>query len=359
MIRLLILFGGQSSEHTVSRNSTASLIPNIDKTRLDATVVGITKDGRWYLTQATPDEIADGSWEQRQDNLPAFLSPNRSMTGLQVIRDGAIESIPVDVVYPVMHGELAEDGALQGLFELCGLPYVGPDICASACSMDKAVTKLVAASSGVRQARYYLVTKLNYQEDVEKELDRVENAFTGEYPLFVKPASAGSSVGVSKAHDRKELQEAIVTALKVCAKVLIEETIIGREVEVAVMGNADPKTSVVGEVLAANEFYDFNAKYENAASRTVIPANISDEASEKLRSAAVKVYQSLGCAGMSRVDFFLQEDGDIVFNEINTLPGFTKISMYPMLWGATGIPYGDLLVKLCEIAMEKGCYFPL
>lgn len=355
MKNLLIMFGGQSSEHVVSRSSAASLIPYIDRRAISLSVVGITREGKWYLTEASVEDIASGAWENDPRNLPAFLSPNRDMNGLQVVRDGAVESVPVDCVYPVMHGELCEDGAIQGLFELCGIPYVGPNICASACSMDKSVTKLVAAASGVRQADYCVVTEPECKNGFGAAARRVEGHFGGTYPLFVKPASAGSSVGVSKAHNREELEAALDAALKVCGKVLVEETIVGREVEVAVLGNSEPRASVVGEVLAANDFYDFNAKYENSTSRTVIPAEIPREASDKLREAAVKIFRCLGCEVMSRVDFFLLPDGDIVFNEINTLPGFTKISMYPKLWEASGIPYSELLVKLCELAVERGC----
>ncbi len=355
MKSLLLLFGGQSSEHVVSRKSTASLIPYVDRNVFSLTTVGITKAGEWLLTQASPEEIASGAWENRADNKPAILSPSRAMRGLQVWTEKGIESVPVDVVYPVMHGELCEDGAIQGLFELCGIPYVGPDICASACSMDKTVTKLVVASSGVRQAKYAVVTAEELREDPEAAAVRTEETIGSGYPLFVKPASAGSSVGVSKAHDRQELLAAFDKAVKVCRKILIEETIVGREVEVAVLGNQDPKASCVGEVLAANDFYDFDAKYQNAASRTVIPADIPAEASDKLRRSALAVYRSLCCEVMSRVDFFLLPDGDVVFNEINTLPGFTDISMYPKLWEESGIPYSQLLTKLCELAIERGC----
>lgn len=354
MKNLLVLFGGQSSEHVVSRNSTGSLLPSVSRSEFNVITVGITRDGAWFLTKAAPEQIASGEWEHDPSNLPAFLSPNRAMRGLQVVTENGLVSMPVDVVFPVMHGELCEDGALQGLMEMCGLPYVGPDICASACSMDKSVTKLVVASSGVRQARYVLITKADLDSDAEAAAEKVERSLGTGYPFFVKPASAGSSVGVTKAHDRAELLRAFEKAVKVCKKILVEETIVGREVEVAVLGNTDPKASCVGEVLAANEFYDFEAKYENAASRTVIPADIPAEASEKLRSAAVAVYQSLGCEGMSRVDFFLLPDGEVVFNEINTLPGFTQISMYPKLWETSGIPYPQLISKLCDLAIERG-----
>ena len=359
MKNLLILFGGQSSEHVVSRISTASVFPNIDRDEFNVSVVGITKKGEWFLTNAEPEEIASGAWETREDNLPAFLSPNRMFGGLQVLEDGKLSVRPVDCVFPIMHGEMCEDGALQGLLEMCGIPYVGPNISASACSMDKAITKLVAATAGVRQAKYSIVTADDIEKDIDAAAAAVEENFAGKYPFFVKPASAGSSVGVSKAHDNAELKQALLTAVAVCSKVLVEETIVGREVEVAVLGNADAKASVVGEVLSANDFYDYEAKYENAASRTVIPAEITEEESEKLRDAAVRIYKALGCEVLSRVDFFLLKDGDIVFNEINTLPGFTSISMYPKLWEAAGIPYRELLTKLCDYAIARGCQAPL
>lgn len=349
-----MLFGGQSSEHIVSRNSAASLLPYINRNLFHVLVVGITREGKWFLTQAEPEEISSGAWERCEDNRPAFLSPNRALKGLQVLYDNKVCSLPIDCVFPVMHGQLCEDGAIQGLFELCGIPYVGPNICASACSMDKSITKLLARESGVRQARYCVVNSEEAARDTEATAVYVESRL-GAYPLFIKPASAGSSVGVTKAYNRAELVAAFATAGAVCNKILIEETIVGREVEVAVLGNSNASASVVGEILAANDFYDFDAKYENSASRTVVPANIPKDASVKLRDAAVAVYHALGCEGMARVDFFLLPDGEIVFNEINTLPGFTKISMYPKMWEATGIPYQQLLTKLCELAMERGC----
>jgi D-alanine-D-alanine ligase len=321
-------------------------------------VVGITKAGHWLYTTAPMADIASGAWEHHPANRPAFLSPSRAMAGLQVADDqGRWQSIPVDCVFPVMHGQLCEDGAMQGLLELCGLPYVGPDVYASACCMDKTVTKLLADTAGVRQAAYVVVTAAQARADSEAAARRVEDGL-GAYPFFVKPASAGSSVGISKVHNRQELLSAFQTAGAVCTKILVEETITGREVEVAVLGNDDPQASVVGEVLAANEFYDYNAKYQNNASRTVIPADIAPDASHRLRAAAVAVYQALGCQGLSRVDFFLTGDDQVVFNEINTLPGFTTISMYPKLWGATGIGYTDLLTRLVELALERGCRIP-
>lgn len=352
---LMLLFGGQSSEHSVSCSSAASLLPHVDRSLFRVSVVGITRGGAWFLTEATPEKIASGAWEKEPGNLPVLLSPNRAVRGLQILRNGRLESVPVDLVFPVMHGELCEDGAVQGLLEMCGIPYVGSDICASACSMDKTVTKRVAAASGIRQARYAVVTVRQIRSDPTASAQRVEEEIGTGYPFFVKPASAGSSVGVSKAHDSAELLLAFDKAAAVCGKILIEETIVGREVEVAVLGNDDPAASVVGEILAANDFYDYNAKYENAASRTAIPADIPEESAEALRRAALAIYRAMGCSGMARVDFFLLPDGGIVFNEINTLPGFTEISMYPKLWETCGIPYRELITRLCELALERGC----
>ena len=353
MNTILLLFGGQSSEHLVSCKSAASMIPFIDKDLFNVFVVGITRAGKWYLTEATPEEIANEKWEELTTNKEAFLSPNRSMRGLQIIENGRITQIIIDVVLPVMHGELCEDGAIQGLFELCGLPYVGPNICASACCMDKSVTKKIVEASGIAQAQYVLLTNKEIKRDANSAASRVEQELSKGYPFFVKPASAGSSVGITKAHNRVELLEAFDKAICICNKVLVEETIAGREVEVAILGNDEPIASCVGEVLSSNEFYDYDAKYENSTSRTEIPAKLSEESANRLRDAAIKVYRFLGCEGMSRVDFFLQSDGKIIFNEINTLPGFTPISMYPKLFETSGIPYSKLITKLCNFAIER------
>ena len=253
-----------------------------------------------------------------------------------------------------MHGEFCEDGKLQGLFELAGVPYVGPDTSASVVCMDKTITKLlVAEGSGVRQAAYRVAHRRDFDKNPHMVVREIETRFCSQYPLFVKPASAGSSVGVSKANGSADLLSALELAFGVCDKVLVEEAIVGREIEVAVLGNENPEASLAGEILAANDFYDYEAKYENPESRTIVPAKISDRDSFRLRDAALAVYRSLGCAGIARVDFFLCNDGEIVFNEINTLPGFTDISMFPMLWSASGIPYIRLVEKMCSLAIER------
>lgn len=337
---LLILFGGKSGEYEVSEMSAASVLSNIDTDKYNIIKIGITKDGRWFKTDASPEQIKSGEW----DSMPkqsAFLSPDTSHHGIFV--EGKLQN--VDVIFPVMHGDYCEDGCIQGLFELSGIPYVGPGVLASAAGMDKSATKLFAAASGVPQAKWYITSPAASEEEIEK----IESEFS--YPIFVKPCNAGSSLGISKAGNRAELEKAIAEAAKFDSKILCEEYIDGYEVECAVLGNEDTRASVVGQITPSNEFYDYSAKYIDNASGLTIPANIPEETAKKIREYAVTVFKALGCRGMSRVDFFvLRGSGEIKFNEINTLPGFTSISMYPKLWEKSGIPYSELIDKLIEYA---------
>ena len=337
---LLILFGGKSGEYEVSEMSAASVLSNIDTDKYNIIKIGITKNGRWFKTDASPEQIKSGEW----DSMPkqsAFLSPDTSHHGIFV--EGKLQN--VDVIFPVMHGDYCEDGCIQGLFELSGIPYVGPGVLASAAGMDKSATKLFAAASGVPQAKWYITSPAASEEEIEK----IESEFS--YPIFVKPCNAGSSLGISKAGNRAELEKAIAEAAKFDSKILCEEYIDGYEVECAVLGNEDTRASVVGQITPSNEFYDYSAKYIDNASGLTIPANIPEETAEKIREYAVTVFKALGCRGMSRVDFFvLRGSGEIKFNEINTLPGFTSISMYPKLWEKSGIPYSELIDKLIEYA---------
>ena len=257
----------------------------------------------------------------------------------------------IDVAFPVLHGANGEDGAIQGLLQIAGIPYVGPHIAASAACMDKCMTKLVADQAGVRQAAWILVTRAAYDHNVDSVVETVETKFT--YPVFVKPAGTGSSVGVSKARDREGLIQALEAALIYDKKVLVEEFIDGQEVECAVLGNETPMASVCGEIVSGADFYDYEAKYVSDCSQLYIPARIDDAVAEQVRETAVKIYEALGCCGLSRVDFFVKKDGEVVFNEINTIPGFTSISMYPKLFEASGIPYPELIDKLLELAMES------
>lgn len=353
-ISLLILFGGMSSEHEVSRVSAASVLEHIDTGKYEINTIGITKEGNWFLTGSPAVHIRDGSWEQDNSNRRVLLSPDRSSAGLFAENErGSFDEIDVDVVFPVLHGRNGEDGTIQGLLQIAGIPFVGSDTAASAASMDKAITKaMVEQAGGVNQARCDVIHRKAFEEAPETEAEAVMEFFAGELPLFVKPANAGSSVGISKVKKREELEDALRTAFKEDDKVLVEETIEGREIEVAVLGNDAPQASCIGEIFAANEFYDYNAKYENERSETGIVRDLTPEKETEIRRAALNVYRIMGCRGLARVDFFLEKSGRVVFNEINTLPGFTHISMYPKLWQASGITYSELIDKLITLALE-------
>ena len=350
-LSVCILFGGVSPEHEVSLRSAESVLNNIDKNKYNIFPVGITKSGEWILYGGR--EYADlpgGTWQQHPDNCRVALSPVRGQGLLRFEGDCVVQE-RIDVVYPVLHGENGEDGSVQGLMQLAGIPCVGPHVAASAVAMDKTLTKLVADHAGVAQADWQLVRSGDMGSRMEKTLDSLEARFR--YPVFVKPAGTGSSVGVSKACDREDLRSALLAAGKYDDKVLVEEFIRGREVEVAVMGNDSPVASVCGEIDSGAEFYDYDAKYITDTSVAYIPARIPEDVAETVRDTAVKIYKAIGCQGLSRVDFFVTwQENKVVFNEINTLPGFTSISMYPKLFGASGIPYPQLIDQLIALALE-------
>jgi len=348
-IKLLVIFGGISSEHEVSCDSAASIIKRLDREKYDIYKIGITKGGRWILTDAETEKIADGTWENRISNRMAAVSPDRTLHGIRTLNG---EEIHIDCVFPVLHGRFGEDGTMQGLLELAGIPYVGPGVLSSSCCMDKAVTKDLISREGFLQPRYYVTDRYEFSSDPEGILANIEKKI-GEYPFFVKPANGGSSVGISKVKNQIGLFEGITAAAAEDHKIIIEEAISGRELEVAVLGNRDPKASAVGEILPANEFYDYEAKYINKKSRTRIATDLGSQTEEEIRSEAVSVYKTMNCRGMARVDFFLDEKNQIIFNEINTIPGFTNISMYPKLWEACGLSYEKLIDRLIELAMEE------
>lgn len=352
-ISVCILFGGVSPEHEVSLRSAESVLNHIDKEKYHIFPVGITKKGDWILfTGSDYSMLPSGEWESFAGNRRAALSPVRGQ-GLLSFEGDCVVREHIDVVFPVLHGENGEDGAMQGLLQVAGIPYVGPHVAASAVSMDKTLTKLVMDHARIPQAAWRLVRASELQNRMERVLDGVEDRF--DYPVFVKPAGTGSSVGVSKAFDRQQLQEALIGAAVYDEKILVEEFIDGKEIEVAVMGNDSPMASVCGEIDAGVEFYDYDAKYVTDTSTAYIPARIDEETAEQIREWAVKAYTVLGCQGLSRVDFFVtREDNRVVFNEINTLPGFTSISMYPKLFAASGIPYEQLIDSLLTLAMEAG-----
>ena len=354
-ISLLILFGGVSSEHEVSRASAASVMKHINNEKYDIKTIGITKEGNWLLTDSPVEHIENGSWEQNITNKTAFIAPDHSTKGIIIQeKDGTFSKEPIDVVFPILHGKNGEDGTMQGLLQISGLPFVGSDAAASAASMDKAITKAVIDQTNVvNQAKCVVLHKNTYEKDPKNEVIALFDYFECQLPLFVKPANAGSSVGISKVKEADDLPAAIEKALKEDDKVLIQEAIVGREIEVAVLGNENPEASCIGEIFAANEFYDYEAKYQNAESKTGIVYDLDEDKEKEIREAAIKVYEAMGCKGLSRVDFFLKESGKVIFNEINTLPGFTNISMYPKLWDASGLPYDKLIDRLIELAMEK------
>ena len=352
-LSVCILFGGVSPEHEVSLRSAESVLNNIDHEKYTVYPVGITREGKWFLFGGKDySQLPAGVWMNDPANCPAAISPVRGQ-GLLCFRENGVKAEPIDVVFPVMHGENCEDGAMQGLMQMAGIPCVGPHVAASAVSMDKTLTKLVVDHAGVLQASWQLVRSSRLEKDPEKTLNSLEAQF--DYPMFVKPAGTGSSVGVSKATDRETLAAALKSAAQFDKKILVEEFIHGREVEVAVMGNEEPVASICGEIDSGADFYDYEAKYVTDTSTAYIPARIPEDVQAFVRKAAVKVYSAIGCRGLSRVDFFVTYEGNrVVFNEINTLPGFTSISMYPKLWEATGLPYSQLIDKLLELAMEVG-----
>ncbi len=346
---LVALFGGQSSEHVVSCMSVQNVAANIDRDLYNVYLVGITEEGRWLLVDSEK-EIKEDTW--RTGKKTAVLSPDATEKCLIVMEDGTMTKIPVDVVFPVLHGLYGEDGTVQGILELAKIPYVGCGVLASAVSMDKLSTKVIVGKLGIRQASYVPVMKEEL-DDLETVMDRVEQAFP--YPVFVKPSNAGSSRGVTRADSREMLREGLLEAARHDRRILVEEMIVGHEIECAVFGGgAKPvRSSGVGEILAAAEFYDFDAKYYNGDSRTVVDPALPEGAAKEVRRAAEQIFRAVDGYGLARVDFFVKEDGTVVFNEINTMPGFTAISMYPMLWEARGISKKQLVNDLIAHALLR------
>ncbi len=327
-LRVAVLAGGRSSEHAISRESARSVLEGLDRGRFETTLIDISRDGRW--------EITDGG----QSRLPA---DEPALETLPVIAGSppALVLGEVDVVFPVLHGPFGEDGTVQGLLELAGVPYVGAGVAASALCMDKDLFKAVLRDRGITVARNVTL----------RDGDPVEHPFS--YPVFVKPARLGSSVGITKAHDGDELETGVALARRHDDKVLVEEFVAGTEVECGVLGNRSPVASVVGEIVAHAEWYDYSAKYADGGMELVIPARIAETVAEDVRRIAVDSFVATECEGMARIDFFVRPDGEVVVNEINTIPGFTATSVYAKLFEASGIPYAELLERLIELALER------
>jgi D-alanine-D-alanine ligase len=351
--RVLVLFGGRSAEHEISCLSARSVIDALDPDTNEVVAVGITREGRWHVLPGPP---ALPSETGRMPEVTESSGPAAELGGVDAARELVLADgsrAPVDVVFPVLHGPLGEDGAMQGLLELAGLPYVGAGVLGSAVGMDKAIQKVLFEAIGLPVAPYEVVREPEWNEDRDGVAARV--AALG-YPVFAKPATLGSSVGITKAHDGSELDAAMTEAFRYARKSVVERAIAPvREIECAVLGNDDPVASVAGEIVPqGHEFYDYAAKYLDArGARLVIPAEISREVLERVQRMAVAAFRAVECWGMARVDFFLRGDDELWLNEINTIPGFTSISMYPKLWEASGLPYPGLVDRLLDLAMER------
>jgi len=351
-INVAVIFGGNSSEHDVSLVSAYNVLKNIPKDKYEVTCIGITKKGTWLYYPGSYESIPNGAWESNADCTHTVLSVDPVYKGFLMLDNGHYYHRKVDVIFPVLHGKNGEDGTIQGMFELAQIPYVGCGVLASASCMDKSFTHMILEANGIKTAKFDTILYANIL-NLNSEVDRVEKNLT--YPMFVKPANAGSSIGISKAKDRASLIDAINLAFAHDSKVVIEETIVGRETEVAVFGFNDLIASIPGEIetVSKYDFYDFEAKYEDASTILHIPADFDEITTKKIQETAKKAYKAMGCQGLSRCDFFVLENGDVILNEINTLPGFTPISMYPKLMNEIGIDYPTLLDNLLTDAIEK------
>ncbi|WMJ82707.1 D-alanine--D-alanine ligase family protein [Oscillospiraceae bacterium LTW-04] len=341
---VLILFGGVSNEHEVSLRSATSIINNIDRSRFEPVLVGITKDGRWLLYNGDTDGLATNEWQQNA--TPAMLSADRETNGLFVFEPDGVRTVKIDVIFPAVHGQNCEDGALQGLMTLSGIPFIGCGVTASALSFDKVYTHIIAEQAGVPMAKWQLVCR---EEDLAEVERRVAKALG--YPCFVKPANSGSSVGCSRANDAEGLFAALKLAFAEDRRVIVEELVTAHEVECAVMGNLEPIAPTTGEIVSPDGFYDYDTKYKNDHAKLFIPACIPETSAARVRELALTTYRALNCRGLSRVDFFVKKDGSVLLNEINTLPGFTSISMYPKMMIASGMTYGEVITRLIELAL--------
>lgn len=351
-MRVAVVFGGVSSEHDVSLVSAKSVIDNIPRDKYDVIMLGITREGRWLLYSGDTSALPDSSWERDPNNRFAFVSPDAKVHGIVALDGDRAEVIKLDAVFPVLHGANGEDGTVQGLFTLAKIPFVGCGCAASAVCMDKMFQKCILDAAQVAQTAWDYAYISDYKKDPDTVLDRAEKRLG--YPIFVKPANAGSSVGITKAHDRAELEKAVEKAAAYDGKVIFEQSVKGRELECAVLGNSDPVVSCVGEILPCNEFYDYDAKYLAGKTGLRIPADIPAEKSDEIRATAKRVFLLLGCKGLARMDFFIREkDGAVLLNEPNTIPGFTSISMYPKLFGESGVPYPELLDRLFGLALGR------
>jgi D-alanine-D-alanine ligase len=347
-LRVGVIFGGRSGEHEVSLASAASVIRALDPEKYEAVPIGIGKDGRWFIgtpaQKMLPDVLRQGH--------RVMLSADPSVGALLPMEERAAGSQRVDVIFPVLHGTFGEDGTVQGLLDLAGLPYVGSGVIGSAVGMDKDMAKRLFLQAGLPTGDFLAVLRSEWEKGRERIMKAVAKKFR--FPVFVKPATLGSSVGMTKVHKREELAAALDLAAEFAQKILVERNIRGREIEVSVLGNDEPEASIPGEIIPHREFYDYTAKYLEEGTRLEIPAKLTKTQVRRFQEYAVRAFRCLECRGMARVDFFLEKpSGRIYLNEINTIPGFTSISMYPKLWEASGIPYRDLIDRLVQLALAE------
>lgn len=364
-VRVGLVYGGRSGEHEVSLQTALAVLKAFDYDKYELIPFYITKTGQWRsgpLLQAPPAAVAELQFEGKQEEseskgvqlqAQALLPVIQGMSESVLAGEGALaDDRPIDVMFPLLHGTFGEDGTIQGLFEMAGLPYVGAGVLASAVGMDKAAMKTMFAQAGLPQVGYRYFTRFQWNRGREFELAGIEESLG--YPCFVKPANLGSSVGVSKARNREELAAAIEEALRYDRKVIVEEFVDAREIEVSVLGNDEPQASVPGEIVSSNEFYDYKAKYIDGKSVMVIPAEIPPETAQAIREMAVRAFLAIDGSGLCRADFFLRRsDGAVFINEVNTMPGFTPFSMYPLMWKETGVSYRELLDTLIRLAIER------
>ncbi len=353
-IRLGILFGGRSCEHEVSVTSARSVLAAVDPDKYDVTMIGISKTGRWLLARDAAPVLAAGVVDA--DGLDPVLLDypgTKALVGMEPVAGAEGIMRRLDVVFPLLHGPYGEDGTIQGLLELAGIAYVGSGVVGSAVGMDKEMAKRAFRAEGLPQVDYAVVRRSRWRAEADAVLRELQARFA--YPVFVKPVNLGSSVGVSKAHDAAELRDAVDAAAEFDFKVIVEEGVEDcQEVECSILGNEEPQASVVGEIVPCNEFYDYDAKYVDERSELIIPARLPSQTSEAVRRLSVKAFRAVEAAGLARVDFFVRRgDGAVFLNEVNTIPGFTPISMYPKLWQASGIGYSELIDRLIELALER------
>ncbi len=353
-----VIFGGRSGEHEVSIQSAKSVMESLDSTKYTIVPIGISKQGHWHIGDDALIKLDRSASGNTSSNLTHSVSNTSSPSEFLSVTDEHVESLPttlsndIDVVIPVMHGTFGEDGSIQGMLELLDVPYVGAGVLSSAVGLDKVFMKTIYQAAGLPQVLFTAYSRREWESSRDSILQDAETKLG--YPCFIKPANLGSSVGISKAKNREELSEAMDLAFHYDRKVIIEEGLDVREIEVAVLGNDEPTASVPGEIIPSNEFYDYEAKYMSGESTLMIPAPITNEQLTEIQRLAIRAFQAVECTGLARVDFFIEKStGRILVNEINTMPGFTIYSMYPKLWDATGIPYSELVDKLISLAIER------